>query len=313
MKTSKPHFIIAGERRSGTTTLYDLLCKHTEIGMLNISDYDFFIEPELFSKVQPRDSRLGNWEDNHDISDYWELFSDHSEPVIGQKDADLLWWKSSHERLAKFLPDTKFIIVLRNPVRRAESHYFNELSKGREKLSFREAIDREEKTELTDWECLHLQYKARGCYAKSLTEFYKYISKEKVKIVILEELINNYEVEIESICNFLEINQKELINLNPIHSNKEKLLKRRAFAKTLPLRKIFDLWERLVEGVIVRVTKNKSKREIFRKYLMSFYKYSKRNNSSNSDNDSVKLYLENYYKKYNIELETLIKRPLKYW
>ncbi|WP_299781931.1 sulfotransferase [uncultured Formosa sp.] len=312
MKINKPHFIIVGERRSGTTTLYDLLCKHSEIAMLNISDFDFFIEPELFSKEPPSDSKLQDWDDYHNILDYWKLFPDQAK-LLGQKDADLLWWKPSHKRLAKFLPNTKFLIVLRNPVVRAESHYFNELSKGRETLSFRGSIDREDNTELSNWERLHLQYKARGCYAKSIKEFYKYIPKEKVKVVILEELINDYEVEISSICNFLEIKQEELIKLNPIHSNKEKLLERRAFAKTLILSKIFDLWERIVEGVIVRMTKNKSKREIYRRYFMGFYKYSKRNNNKNLDNESVKLFLQDYYKKYNEELETLIGRPLRYW
>ena len=41
---SSPHFIIAGERRSGSSTLYEILKQHPEVEMYHKSDFDFFIE-----------------------------------------------------------------------------------------------------------------------------------------------------------------------------------------------------------------------------------------------------------------------------
>ncbi|MEL6813065.1 MAG: hypothetical protein AAFP76_17220, partial [Bacteroidota bacterium] len=95
---NNPHFIIAGERRSGSTTLYDILRQHSEVGMLDISDFDYFIEPELFSKV-PAESAVKpkDWATSHSRQEYLYLFHDLN-GVTGQKDADLLWWKPAHAR-----------------------------------------------------------------------------------------------------------------------------------------------------------------------------------------------------------------------
>ena len=48
---SKPHFIIMGERRSGSTTLYHMLSQHPEVSMLQPVDFDYFIEPELIDSI----------------------------------------------------------------------------------------------------------------------------------------------------------------------------------------------------------------------------------------------------------------------
>jgi hypothetical protein len=106
---------------------------------------------------------------------------------------------------AKYLPETKFIFVLRNPVKRAESQYWNEVRKGREKRTFQEAVQAEEQKTLTPWEKLHLQYVQRGCYAESLEHFFEYIPKDRVLVVILEHLFSDWENEMTKICSFLNI------------------------------------------------------------------------------------------------------------
>jgi Sulfotransferase family len=307
---SSPHFIIAGERRSGSTTLYEILKQHSEVGMFHQSDYDFFIEPELFSRSPPEAHKIKSWNETHPISRYKDLFS-HLNGKIGQKDADLLWWRPSHERLARLLPDTRFIFILRNPVKRAESQYYNELGKGRENLSFKEALAREEKKTLTDWQKLHLQYKERGCYAKSLEHFYKFIPKHRVKVIILEELFNNWKDVMTEICDFLEINVTEGMAIKPLHSNKEELLERKDFSKKKLLSWGFDLWDRLSEAVIVRISKKTTSRIRLRKILRGCYYTSKR--TQQSLDSAIFEELTNYYKSFNTDLENLLGKKISYW
>lgn len=306
-----PHFIIAGERRSGSTTLYDILNQHPEVGMLQKTDFDYFIEPELFSRIALKnDQKLKVWEQNHSKEEYKNLFLD-LKGVVGQKDADLLWWKNAHQRVANYLPDTKFIIVLRNPVNRAESQYFNEVNKGRETGSFKEAITREQNANLSDWEKLHLQYLERGCYIKSLNHFYKYIPKERVKIVILEELADNWKIVMAEICEFLNIDQNTGSNIQLKHSNKEELLVRKSFAKKKILNKVFNFWDRSTEGFIVRVAKDKRKRDTLRKQLRGFYHVSDR--TKQKMDVETKMFLIDFYKPFNKELEALIGRKILHW
>ncbi|WP_298262453.1 sulfotransferase [uncultured Lutibacter sp.] len=308
----KPHFIIAGERRSGTTTLYDVLSKHPEIGMFEKTDFDYFIEPELFSlKPIIDENSISNWEQSHSKLEYNRLSERIKESITGQKDADLLWWKQTHSRLARYLPYCKFIIILRDPVKRAESQYFNELKKGRETLSFKKAIEREFNGNLTSWEKLHLQYIKRGCYIESIEHFIKYIPKERVKIVILEELMENWSEEMESICTFLGINNSEEIFHNPIQSNKEELLEKKSYAKYPLIKYLFNFWDRLSEAIIVRVANNKFKRDKIRKQLRGFYYTSKR--KKQVLNIEIEKYLKNYYKPFNQKLEEFLGDKITKW
>lgn len=146
------------------------------------------------------------------------------EGVVGKKDADLFWWKNSHARMAKHLPKTtKFILVLRNPVKRAESQYWNEYRKGREKLTFEQALKREESETLSPWQKLHLQYKERGCYINSLIHFKEYFSDENLHIVILENLLSDRINEMDRLCQFLKIDPEIGKTLVPIKSNAEEV------------------------------------------------------------------------------------------
>lgn len=307
---SKPHFIIAGERRSGSTTLYEILNQHAEVGMFHKPDFDFFIEDALFSKAPISEENIEDWAATHPIEDYIKQF-ENLQGVTGQKDADLLWWKPAHKRLAEHLPDTKFIIILRNPTKRAESQYFNEFQKGREITSFKEALQREEQSTLTHWQKLHLQYKARGCYVESLEHFFKYIPKERVHVIILEDLFSNYSKVMTEICQFLDINSSKGIAIRPIHSNKEELLVRTSFSNRKGLSWFFNLWDHMSEACIVRLTTNSSKRKKARKYLRGFYYQSNR--------DALKIdshifeELTEFYKPFNRRLEILLNREIPYW
>ncbi len=307
---NNPNFIIAGERRSGSTTMYEILKQHSEVGMYHQSDFDFFIEPELFARSPPPTSATKDWDTTHPISIYQGLFSGLTGKV-GQKDADLLWWKPSHQRLARHLPETKFIFILRNPVKRAESQYFNELGKGRETLSFVGALEREEKVILSDWQKLHLQYKERGCYSKSLKHFYTFVPEHRVKVIILEELFENWSSVMSDLCKFLEIDVAEGIRIKPVHSNKEELLVRKEFSKIKPMSWIFDFWDRVSEALIVRISKNKDKRVKWRRVLRGCYYRSKRTQRRMDDDTFAKL--KRYYEPYNRELENLLGKKMNHW
>ena len=306
---SNPNFIIIGERRSGSTTLYDLLNQHPGIGMLTQSDYDFFIETPLFSKEPISNDEIQDWNLTHNIEDYYLKF-ENLKGVTGQKDADLLWWYPSHKRLQEYLPDTKFIIVIRNPVTRAESQYFNELSKGRETLSFKEALSRKQEA-ITHWENLHLNYKHRGCYVQSIKHLYQYIPKQNVKIVILEELIQNYDNVMKGVCEFIEVNVEEGLQIKLIHSNKEQLLERKKIATILPFRYIFDLWEKIISKIISKATQDKTTRKKLKNTFTGFYHFSKREKIDSNINE--KLQLKEFYKPYNKELEDFLGISLKCW
>lgn len=307
---SSPNFIIAGERRSGSTSLYHLLKKHPQIGMLDQADFDYFIEPELFSRTPHKSNETRNWDKTHSLDEYESYFKDCS-GVIGQKDADLLWWPDAHIRLKEYLPDTKFIIVLRNPVERAASQYYNEWSKGRETMSFKEALHLEEERLTTPWSRLHLVYKARGCYVESLRRFFENIPRERVKVVILEELNANKEKVLADVFEFLNVDVEAGLSIPSIHTNKEAALVRKSFSLKPGLKIIFDLWDRVTEAAVVRIHRHKAGRDRLRNALRGFYYTSMRKKSDLKPTIENSLY--EFYKPYILALETELHLNLNCW
>ncbi|WP_299522937.1 sulfotransferase [Winogradskyella sp.] len=304
-----PYFVICGERRSGTTTLYNVLDQHPEVSMYKKRDFNFFIEPQLFSRHEIKDAEIDNWEEHASFSNYTNHF-ENLNGKVGVKNADLLWWKSSHSRLSKYVPNTKFIIILREPISRAISQYVNELRKGRETNSFEKAITRKP-NDLNHWEKLHLQYKERGCYIDSLTNFGHYISKENIKVVILEDLKTNWATVLKDICNFLQIDESYIPDIKKGNANKEPYYRRKKFATKGIFKKIFDIWERVTEALIVRLSNDKDIRQNLRYRLRFFYQESFRKQFT----IDIKLEkeLQRYYKSYNTALEDMLGRKIAYW
>jgi hypothetical protein len=94
--------------------------------------------------------------------------------------------------------ETKIIILLRNPINRAFSHYMNEVRSGYEKKSFREAIE----LCLDEKAPRYRNYLEYGLYSQQVKS---YIDNFKhVKIVIFEQLIKKHHEIVSDIFSFLE-------------------------------------------------------------------------------------------------------------
>lgn len=310
MSLKAPELLIIGERRSGSTTLYEILKHHPEIGMLGQSDYDFFIEKELFALEQPAANPDYDWDARVDIDEYFQLFSDLKR-VTAQKDADAFWWQPAHARLAKHLPDTQFIVILRDPVKRAESQYWNEVAKGREELSFPEAIQREMDGGLSDWQKLHLQYRERGCYARSLRKFLNHIPQERLLVVVLENLFANWDIEIKRICDYLKVSDVDLSNLDNTKTNKEAAIIINPDIKSKLLVNGIKLYDRVANKLIQKIAKSKVSKHKYRERFMRIGKVSARDYYKIEASAINNLY--DFYTPHNKELEELTGLDLSRW
>ena len=134
--------------------------------------------------------------------------------AIGHKGADLLFWQPAHGRIARFVPDIRFIFSLRNPVNRAWSHYWAERAKGRETLGFEAALAAEQKrAEKSDWARYHLSYKARGYYEQSLRRFLKIFACEQILIITLEEKIKRPRETLQKVYGFLDVDPEKGLDM----------------------------------------------------------------------------------------------------
>jgi hypothetical protein len=104
-------------------------------------------------------------------------------------------------RAHALVPDAKLIVLLRDPVRRAYSHYRHERDKGREPLSFEDAIAAEPDRIERDHERLargeierseahqYFSYVARGRYAEQLGSWLRIYPREQLLVLRFEDLV----------------------------------------------------------------------------------------------------------------------------
>ena len=119
-----PTFLIIGERRCGTTALDRWLDAHPDVWLHPHRDSAYFVEQEIVGRTEPRDGEVdaGRWEATHDPDAFRARFRDAgAQRAVGEKSADHLFWRPAHARIARFAPEARLIVSLRDPVDRAWS------------------------------------------------------------------------------------------------------------------------------------------------------------------------------------------------
>ncbi|HEY9295730.1 MAG TPA: sulfotransferase domain-containing protein, partial [Phormidium sp.] len=123
----QPDFIIIGAQKCGTTSLYEYLIQHPQILAASKKEVHFF---DLnFAKGV-------DW--------YRQQFKPVSQKSItGEASPYYIFHPLVPQRIYQLFPQVKLIVLLRNPVERAISHYYHEVRLGFEDLGLEDAIAQE--------------------------------------------------------------------------------------------------------------------------------------------------------------------------
>jgi len=206
-----PDFIIIGAQRGGTTSLYAYLCRHPAVLPAAMKEVHFF---------DTNFQRGLSWYRAQFPSVMHKRLAEqlHGTPVItGEASPYYLFHPRVPERVAALLPATKLIVLLRNPVLRAYSHYHHEVERGHEQLSFEEALTQEEVRTREEVEQLeqneyyysynhqHYTYQTRGLYAEQLERWFQYFPREQFLILKSEDFYAHTSAALEQVATFLNI------------------------------------------------------------------------------------------------------------
>lgn len=198
-----PHFIICGAMKSGTTTLHRMLARHPDV-FIPTEEIHFF---DLDNLLQHPDF---NWFDGtkwtrQSLDDqpksYWHWYSSHFSAAkprqrIGEDSTTYIASESAVRRIALQPRPIKLIAMLRHPTKRAYSQYWHLVRTGRATHTFEETI------EYTPHVVLD-----RSMYLQQLRTVLLHIPRERVEVVILEELVADMAGAITRICDYLEIDR----------------------------------------------------------------------------------------------------------
>ncbi len=205
-----PDFVILGAQKAGTTTLYDNLIKHPAVHPCDIKEVHFF------------DTNWGKgetWYRSHFAAQRKKnaALKNQIPWITGEGSPYYLFHPLVAARMKDVCPEARFLIVLRDPVERAYSHFQHEKRKGREPLSFQDALADEEQrlsgeaeriisgAAGTSFSHQHYSYKARGHYSDQLEEWFRHFPREQFLIIDSHSLGNDFSNTLTKVHAFLGI------------------------------------------------------------------------------------------------------------
>ena len=278
----KVNTFIVGAPKTGTTSLYYYLNQHTNVCMSSIKEPNFFSAKEvnsLFYKSQIVD----------DINEYHKLFSQNKKQIIGEASVSYLFFNEVPNRIYKYNPKAKIIILLRNPIERALSHYLMDFRLGFCSENFEDIIAQPE-----IFPQYYQQYLELGNYFLQLKRYLNVFNENQLSIVFYDDLKSNSQKVMKHIFSFLEIEFQDLDYsiqnsfLSPSNIFVSELYK-------------FNSLRKIVKSFFP---------EPFLSLVKSIF-FS--NNSKPTFSDSIIKQLNAYYKSDIVELEKLLNKDLSKW
>lgn len=203
------NFVICGTQKGGTTALDAYLREHPEVCMANRKEVHFFDHEEYFANGNP------------DYSKYHVFFNPNkTHKVLGEATPIYMYWRDSPKRIFEYNREMKIIVILRNPVERAYSHWNMERSRHADNLSFRDAINTESERcgEALPYQHRVFSYIDRGHYLDQLRRIWEYFPKEQVLVLKNADLKLSPEETLNQAASFLGITPFNYIEEKDVHS-----------------------------------------------------------------------------------------------
>ncbi|MEW6441351.1 MAG: sulfotransferase domain-containing protein [bacterium] len=193
-------FVIAGTQKGGTTALAKFLSEHPGICIAPGKEVHFFDREPLFLGPHP------------DYEAYHRAFPNYrAGQAAGESTPVYMYLPQVAERLAAYNPRMKLVVLLRNPIERAYSHFIMEKSRNREPLAFAQAIRREgarlqgyRESGNRDGLARH-SYVDRGRYARQLQNLYRCFPRSQVMLLASEDLSRAHARTLLEIYAFLGV------------------------------------------------------------------------------------------------------------
>ena len=265
--------------KSGTTTLFKILCQHSQIHTPK------FKEPFFFNN-----SNYQNGIDWYANTYYDDI---KNEKWVLDFTPSYLYSDEALFRINEYSKgkDLKFIVMLRNPVERAYSHYLHTLRDGLEDLDFNDAIQAESER-LLNYENnllsqLKYSYIYQSLYHKHLSKYFEsfgrnnffvinydsqFLDKSEFKLMIsdlqnfLEIKIENLNIEIKE--NFASESRSKilqtLVNSNGLHKRLARLLFKSKLNRQILINKLRKLNEK---KMVKKDVEAEFKKNLYDKYF----------------------------------------------
>ncbi len=216
-----PDFLIIGAQRCGTTSLYRYLCSHPEVApvVLNVLNKGIHYFDTNYAKGE-------RWYRSHFPSTPYRAMmrrrGDAPLIITGEASPYYIFHPQAAERISLCVPDARFVLLLRDPVARAYSHYQHEVARGFESMTFEDALRSEEERlagevekmradiGYVSFEHQHHTYLARGMYLEQIRRWNSFLSGDQLLVIDSADFFDDPDGTYGRVLSFLGLSGRSL-------------------------------------------------------------------------------------------------------
>jgi hypothetical protein len=199
--------------KCGTTSLHKILASHNSIfipdGEMKFFSLDDIIQQKQFFPYNSKKWYFHSFSSDFSTYKRWyesffiEAKSFH---IIGEDAPSYLYSEKAAIRIKEFNPNARFIIILRDPVKRAWSNYWHNVSNFSAFFPFEETIRYAPEQILN-----------RSFYQRHVSRYLELFPRKNFHFILFEDFISNQETVVEDVLKFLGISS---FSFDSVHSNK---------------------------------------------------------------------------------------------
>lgn len=210
-----PDFLIVGAQRAGTTSLYNYLIQHPDVGRVRLGKGVHYFDTNPTASL--------GWYRSHFPLDPAKVPLKRQPKSVGEGAPYYMFHPMAAERIDAVLPTVKIIAILRDPVERAHSQWVHETARGFETLPFAEALHAEDDRLRGEEERLrndpsayshshqHHSYAARGQYAPQIERLWERFGRDRVLVLPATRLFADASAVYRETLDFLGLRPFEAV------------------------------------------------------------------------------------------------------
>lgn len=295
----KPNLFIVGAPKSGTSSMEYYLKQHPDI----------YFSPRKETHFFSRDYKAPLYITNQ--NEYKILFETaNNYKIIGESSVYYLYSKSAPDLIKKYNPNSKIIIMLRNPIEMTHSLHSQLIYSGVENISdFEKALNEEENRKKhhinmtkNKFSFNHMFYSDIANYLPNVKRYYSVFGEENVHTIIFDKLKSDVKKVYKEALDFLNITNNYVPNYKIVNPNQ--------VTRSHLLRKII-LYPGSKTSKTIKTIIPSSKLRILIKSFLS--KINTENKSRLPIKDKFRCELETKFLSNLDNLSDLIKQDLSCW
>jgi len=194
-------FLICGTQKAGTTALADYLRGHPQLFVPEQKELHHFDNESLHwgtgIRAQRRNARR-----------YHQAFDKAPTGRLwGEATPIYMYWDAAPERIWHYNPAMRILVLLRNPIERAYSHWAMEVARGADPLGFEDALNQEAERCRSALPLQHrvFSYVDRGFYSGQLRRLWRFFGNEAVLVLRQDHLRQAPQRCLDGICQHLGV------------------------------------------------------------------------------------------------------------